>query len=108
MKLPTVENCEGCGVCCLHMGYPAFIDGSGDTPAEIHWVQLPESLRRELIDFQSSYQHPPAGELDGPCVWLNQETGLCRHHEYRPNVCRDFEVGCTDCLGWRKHYQVNV
>jgi Fe-S-cluster containining protein len=108
VKLPTVKNCDGCGVCCFHMGYPSFVDGTGDTPAESHWVRLPESLRLELVDYQSRYQQPADGQLDGPCFWLDRTTGLCRHHEYRPNVCRDFEVGCTDCLDWRKHYQIGT
>ncbi len=102
--LPTVTDCEGCGVCCLQMGYPEYIYDSEHGPDEEHWTNLPADLKQELLTFIENYQHPPEGELDGPCIWLDPETRRCKHHAYRPNVCRDFEVGCKDCLGWREHH----
>jgi Fe-S-cluster containining protein len=32
-----------------------------------------------------------------PCVWLDLSTLRCRHYEFRPQACRDFEIGSTLC-----------
>lgn len=102
--LPTVSDCEGCGVCCLHMGYPAFIEATSDRPAEEHWRAMPESLRSELLAYIVTYPPVPDGQLDGPCVWFDEDQRRCRHHEHRPRVCRDFQIGGDDCLAWREFY----
>lgn len=86
----------------MHMGYPSYVLETDDHPAEEHWLSLPENLRQELDHYIAADQAPPAGQLDGPCFWFDQETRSCKHYDYRPRVCRDFAVGCTDCLGWRK------
>lgn len=103
--LPTVTGCDGCGVCCLHMGYPTYIGMSGETPAERHWLSMPADLKAELLAQVAIYPAPPSGQLDGPCVWLDLETRRCRHHEHRPQVCRDFELGSQGCLDWRDVYR---
>ena len=74
--------------------------------AEQHWVSMPADLKQELLDYMQHYESPADGELDGVCVWFDQEKRICKHHEHRPNVCRDFQVGSKDCLDWRKHYGV--
>lgn len=107
-SLPTVVDCQGCGLCCLHMGYPAYIQGDGSRPAESNWLALPEPLKRDLLSYIGQYQPPAAGELDGPCCWLDEETRLCKHHQYRPDVCRKFDVGGKDCLDWRRFYQDKI
>ncbi len=90
------------------MGYPAYCQGSDSEPAEIHWTNLPGELKQELLSYARQYASPPPGELDGPCCWLDQVTGLCKHHQDRPNVCRDFAVGGGDCLAWRKFYREKI
>ena len=107
-NLPTIDDCNGCGVCCFHMGYPSYVTGSETQPAEPHWVSLPEDLRVELEEYVATYQPPKDGELDGVCFWLDPKTRLCKHHEYRPNVCRDFPVGGSGCRGWRDHYRDQI
>ncbi len=102
-SLPTVTDCEGCGVCCLHMGYPAYIQATETQPAESHWVSMPGELKSELLDYMSRYERPE-GELDGPCHWFDQQARRCMHHEHRPRVCRDFQVGSQGCVDWRHHY----
>lgn len=102
--LPTVSDCGGCGVCCLHMGYPEYIRGPDDQPIEEYWAAMPTELQDELIEYIAQYERPAAGELDGPCVWLDPKSRRCKHHEFRPRVCRDFQVGSKDCLAWREFY----
>ncbi|MEM9585891.1 MAG: YkgJ family cysteine cluster protein [Planctomycetota bacterium] len=97
------KDCSGCCACCMHMGYPEYITGDPNHPDHGYWQSVPEDLKQQLIQYQASYQRPK-GEMDLPCVWLDQDTKQCRHHEYRPSVCRRFQVGCRDCLGWRDVY----
>ena len=133
-ELNVIEDCNGCGVCCLHMGYPAYmlprepvaadqiaVDPelqqllkAGWTEAELlkghpgekYWHQLPGKLKEEWQAFVDSYRRE--GELDGPCFWFDQETRLCKHHQVRPQVCRDFEAGSVECRQWRKVYEDKV
>jgi uncharacterized protein len=38
---------------------------------------------------------------DGWCVALNRATMLCGVYERRPSVCRDYQVGGSDCISER-------
>lgn len=134
--LPVVEDCTGCGVCCFHMGYPAFMlpaDPLTDAeieadpklrqlasrdadmrehlkrghPGESHWHALPSHLKRELQEFLEGYE-PPEGELEGPCIWFDMQTRRCLHHQWRPRVCRDFRAGSVACRRWRKVYRNEI
>lgn len=108
---PIVVDCQGCGVCCRHIGYPPFVRPKGNHPGEHWWQVLPPDLRTELDAFVAQYEprnyDGTVDTLDGPCCWFNQETGLCKHHLHRPNVCRDFEPGSSGCREWRAYYQVD-
>ena len=35
---------------------------------------------------------------DGWCAALDRDTLACRIYERRPTICRDYEVGGSDCL----------
>lgn len=115
-ELPVVD-CNGCGVCCLHMGYPAFnltveqlFDVGKVDLAELNsvaqadlgrWREMSRELQDGLLEQMRDYRPPTNSELDGPCSWLDPATRLCSHHEHRPQVCRDFRVGGAGCLQWR-------
>jgi Fe-S-cluster containining protein len=136
-KLPVVVDCNGCGVCCFHMGYPPFIKPqppitAGELQNELTlagktrtdpllkqtelrgragerwWHELPSDLKEDLEAFVTNYTVPNYGSdvesFDGPCYWFDMNSRRCKHHEHRPQVCRDFETGSTDCLEWRKYY----
>src|SRR5215469_18970067 len=86
-SLPVIE-CKGCGACCENMGYPPFLRYKGPRlPAEPAWKSLPRRLKREVLATMKKW--PLA---HGPCIWLTHE-GECRHYQYRPQVCREFEPG---------------
>ena len=76
------------------------------------WFLLPENLRDELDEFIANYQHKDYSDdvesFDDPCFWFDMETRRCLHHQYRPNVCRDFETGSQQCLEWRQYYRDQV
>lgn len=38
---------------------------------------------------------------DGWCAALDRATMLCSVYERRPTVCRDFELGSSDCVAER-------
>jgi uncharacterized protein len=38
---------------------------------------------------------------DGWCTALNRATMLCAVYERRPSVCRDYQVGGSDCIAER-------
>lgn len=85
------------------MGYPAYLYNLEGQPDEPHWTALPSELKQQLLNSIANYRSPPEGELDGPCLWLDLDSRRCRHHDHRPQVCRDFEVGGQGCLDWRTH-----
>jgi Fe-S-cluster containining protein len=107
MSLPIVTDCAGCDACCRHMGYPVFLHDSSSQADEEAWTWMPAELKRSLLASIEDYQTPPDGQLDGPCLWLDTETGRCKHHEFRPQVCRDFQIGSRGCLDWRAVYLVS-
>jgi len=93
-ELPVVgdvADCNGCGVCCFHMGYPAFvlprepmtdeqIDADPELakqaamspkrreelmaghPGETYWHSLPEELRKQWQAFVDGYTLPEYGD----------------------------------------------
>jgi len=86
-----VLTCEGCGVCCTYCGCPP-----GYMVKEWRPADLPTELHRQLDDLAARVE---AGEkIDGsPCAWWDQATKKCKHYEFRPKMCRDFEPGSIDC-----------
>lgn len=88
------------------MGFPSYITGDDDQPAEETWLTMPAILKAELVSFMASYAQPTNGKLDGVCCWYDVEHKRCKHHEHRPNVCRDFQVGSPDCLAWRDAFAI--
>lgn len=81
-------------------------------PGESYWHELPSDLKSELEAHMADYQKPKYGKtldtFDGPCIWLDMETRMCKHHTVRPNVCRDFETGSRECLDWRRTYEDRI
>jgi Fe-S-cluster containining protein len=117
---PSV-TCDGCGACCMHMGTPpgyvAFFvchfDGTiGPAPwikgtdEEANFAGLPDGAKRELADYYAAVRagHTPdrTKDADTPCLWFDEQTRRCRHHEHRPEVCRGFVVGSEACLVHRE------
>jgi Fe-S-cluster containining protein len=69
------------------------------------WERLkadrPDLLTALLADYRA--RRASGRPLSGtPCVWFEAETGRCRHYEYRPLACREFELGGQDCQDARR------
>ena len=76
-------------------------------PGESFWHALPDHLRREL-EMVLTEEKDSGVTMDGPCIWLDPDSRRCRHHEYRPSVCREFEIGSQECLDWRRTYRSSI
>lgn len=88
MSLPIID-CSGCGQCCRNQPYPPFLWWNNeDVPPEPHYSQIKEMiLAKARADTE-------------PCLWLTPD-GRCGHYEIRPEICREFELGCEECLEMR-------
>lgn len=103
------ESCEGCGLCCEGIGSPVVLYASRPGFEHHHPfrpVDLPAPLVEE-IDFHF------AGLVRGQepleqCLWYDANTRGCQHYEYRPQVCRDYELGGRACLERRRDEATKV
>lgn len=41
---------------------------------------------------------------DGWCAALDRNTMMCKIYEQRPLICREFEMGESECISERKEY----
>lgn len=93
-ELPIL-NCDDCGACCASVGHPQFYRNSND---EL-WKRVPEHLKKQVNDHVDALTDIDLGQ---PCIWLDPKTKQCMHYEYRPQMCRDFEVGSFHCHRFRR------
>ena len=100
MNLPIIDNCDDCGACCQHVGHPMWFRD------EQEWIDLPAEMKGEHIRYLASI----AGSDDygEPCYWLDEATKKCKHHDLRPAVCKDFEIGGDDCRRIRTASEANM
>lgn len=79
-------TCASCKACCCRL--EVMIMGDDEVPLELTerdaWGGL---VMRRLAD--------------GWCAALDRATMLCTVYERRPTVCRDFEMGSSDCVAER-------
>jgi Fe-S-cluster containining protein len=105
-----VLSCDDCGACCRHVGTPPFVYlhpslydqpppvGWGDDDPEVErWATAPPESIAILADYYAGTE-VDRGERGLPCLWYDAASKRCRFYEYRPEVCREFEVGGEDCL----------
>jgi uncharacterized protein len=100
----TKISCDGCAACCLQVGHPPFLlELDNDIPRAIEGAD-------SLADYKRLCAAPSEARdayfatieaADGPCPWLDVDARRCRHYEYRPDICRSFEVGAKWCAQLR-------
>jgi len=101
------ENCEGCGLCCEGIGSPVAMytyRTSYSGPYLYRPKNLPEELAREIDHYFAGLKR--GEEPVDHCLWFDVETRKCKHHQWRPQVCRNYQVGCESCLNERRPYVV--
>ena len=98
-QLPVIESCDGCGACCREQCSPPFI------MTDPEFESLPDTIKQSyfagLDELEASDWRDAV-----PCFWYDEQTRRCRHYEYRPEICREFDVGAESCLAWRQHFSI--
>src|SRR6187399_2808188 len=93
-------NCDGCSACCLSVGHPPFLLQLNEgVPEPIGGEDSCDDLRRlgaAPAAAQATYlKH--LGTINAPCSWLDMVNRRCRYYDFRPDICRNFEVGSRWC-----------
>jgi Fe-S-cluster containining protein len=104
-RLQVIESCDGCGACCLVVTQPPFHRVFDDDGGEEAWERLRwdrPDLVAEIRADERARRASGAPSFGTPCLWYDPQTGRCRHYEYRPRACREFEVGGSDCRDARR------
>ena len=89
MTNQTNNPCEGCGLCCMNQPCPPFKIGPVFEVQERTPPGYPEQNK--------AFVFSPRCRDGDPCIWLDRPSGLCLHYDDRPEICREFRVGCEDC-----------
>ncbi len=81
---PAIKiNCDNCEACCCHLEVLLVSDiGVPD-----HFIAIDKWGGMTLARLD-----------DGWCIALNRDTLMCKIYENRPLVCREFEMGSTECM----------
>ncbi len=97
------ESCDGCGLCCEGIGSPVVLYASRTglpTPHPFRPAELPQDLIEEIdIHFSGLTR---GQESQDRCLWFDPVVRACRHYEFRPQICRDYELGGRACLQRRR------
>lgn len=89
----AIESCDNCGVCCMGEN---LLPNEGATRG---LLRVPVHLQAELRVILAG---PLCGDDGCPCVWLDRATGKCKHYNFRPDICRDYERGGYACVSARR------
>lgn len=101
--MPNVSpyDCTQCGACC--QCFPIFA-----TRKDAEREPLVKTETRHVEDrfkkTDRSYQLYPLPFLEA-CAFLKEDK-LCRIYETRPDVCRSFEPGSTQCIEARERLKI--
>lgn len=105
ISLPLLppESCDGCGLCCEGIGSPVLLYASRPGLPPQHPFR-PADLPQNLIE---EIDHHFAGLTRGQepqdrCLWFDPVGRACLHYEFRPQICRDYELGARACLQRRR------
>lgn len=79
----TTISCATCRACCCKL--EVLLMGDDDVPERLTRQDRWGGWTMRRLD-------------DGWCVALDRATMLCTIYAQRPGVCRDYEVGDSDCL----------
>ena len=103
------ESCDGCGLCCEKIGSPVLLYASRPDipgPNPFRPPGLPKKLIREIDDCFLWLRR--GEEPQEQCLWFDQETRRWKHYEWRPQLCRDYELGGAGCLIERRPFVAEI
>lgn len=104
-SLPVLgpASCEGCGQCCQGIGSPVAVYASRPGLGEPHPYRphdLPLALIAEIDEHFSGLLR--GQEPQTQCLWYDTQQQACRHYAWRPQLCKDYELGGRACLLLRR------
>jgi len=109
-ELASNLTCDGCSACCLSVGHPPFLldlkegvlhpVGGDDSEADFR------RLRTAPSEAQIAYL-AQRETVDTPCSWLDLTNQRCRYYDFRPDICRTFDVGGKWCFQHRELHQIS-
>ena len=82
----AVVTCTSCKACCCRL--EVMLMSEDDIPAHLVTEDCWGGRTMTRLD-------------DGWCAALDRDTLRCRIYERRPAICRDYEMGGSDCLAER-------
>ncbi len=105
------DPCKDCGQCCMsqesppmYVGYLPGAPFENEDCADARRVRnMPQALRDELTAYMKNVLtgvKPPHPTYPA-CLWYDAASKRCKHHDLRPDICRDFEVGDKYCQRYR-------
>jgi Fe-S-cluster containining protein len=103
LRILQPESCEGCGLCCEGIGSPVLLYQSRPGESGPHPFR-PPGFPPELIDeIDEHFLGLSRGEEpQEQCLWYDSRTRRCKQYGWRPQVCRDYELGGPACLNLRR------
>ena len=84
---PPEISCATCRACCCQL--EVMLMGDDDIPPRFTHQDRWGGWTMRRLD-------------DGWCAALDRQTMLCTIYQRRPLICREFEVGDSDCLDERR------
>jgi len=96
------DSCSDCGLCCEGIGSPILLYATRPNWKAFHPYRpadLPKALSQEIDDHFAGLLR--GQEPQARCLWFDPQTRRCKHYEYRPQICKDYELGGPQCLGRR-------
>ena len=89
------------------MGHPRYFWNQAlGTVVDELWIKLPSHLVAEIESHLDTLEDADA-DFGSPCIWFDPVSLKCRHHEHRPQVCRDLEIGSEACLRSRRQFGIH-
>ena len=104
-RLAVIDSCDGCGDCCKVVSRPPFyrvFDESGEDAWERLRADRPDVVAELHADYAERDGQPAVRFTAHPVSGSTRNSRKCRHYEYRPRACREFEMGGTDCRDARR------
>jgi len=99
------ESCDDCGRCCEGVGSPVLLYATPARDVEPHAFRPPGLPQALIAEIDAHFGGVARGyEPQESCLWFDPVTRRCRHYEWRPQVCQDYEFGGQDCIERRRPF----
>lgn len=92
-------SCDGCGLCCEGIGSPVLLYATRPGRRDFHPYRpddLPTELAAEIDEHFSGLLR--GQEPQERCLWFDPVGRACRHYQFRPQICKDYELAGPACL----------